>query len=37
MLLSDEIQTLANDLDLISHRYDRFRSIGVNAVTKENI
>ncbi|MBQ4627700.1 MAG: acetyl-CoA carboxylase carboxyltransferase subunit alpha [Clostridia bacterium] len=36
-LLSEEIKILANDLDLVSNRYERFRNIGAGVVTKENI
>ena len=36
-LLSEEIKFLANDLDLVSNRYERFRNIGAGVVTKENI
>lgn len=34
-LLIREIDTLANDLDLVGNRYDRFRNIGAGAVVKE--
>ena len=34
-LLIREIDVLTNDLDLVGHRYDRFRNIGVSAVIKE--
>ncbi len=34
-LLIDEIHELTNDIDLVGNRYDRFRSLGVSAVTKE--
>ena len=34
-LLTEELNELANDPDLVSKRYDRFRAIGVNAVVKE--
>jgi len=36
-LLSEEIKVLANDLDLVSNRYERFRNIGAGVVTKENL
>lgn len=36
-LLSEEIKILANDLDLVSNRYERFRNIGAGVVTKENL
>ncbi len=36
-LLTDELYTLANDLDLVSKRYDRFRRIGAGAVIKEQL
>ena len=36
-LLSEEIKFLANDLDLVSNRYERFRNIGAGVVTKENL
>lgn len=35
VLLTEEIKVLANDLDLVGHRYDRFRNLGVSAVIKE--
>lgn len=34
-LLTQEIDVLANDLDLVGNRYDRFRNIGVSSVVKE--
>lgn len=34
-LLKEEIEVLANDIDLVGKRYDRFRKIGVSAVVKE--
>lgn len=34
-LLTEEIKVLANDIDLVGNRYDRFRKIGVSAVIKE--
>lgn len=34
-LLSGELQALSADADLTQKRYDRFRSLGVSAVTKE--
>ena len=34
-LLTEEIKVLANDIDLVSNRYDRFRNLGVSAVIKE--
>lgn len=34
-LLIEEIKGLANDLDLVGNRYDRFRNLGVSAVIKE--
>lgn len=36
-LLTEELQELSNDLDLIGKRYDRFRRIGAGAVVKESI
>ncbi len=36
-LLAQEIKALSNDLDLVGHRYDRFRSLGVSAVIKESL
>ena len=36
-LLTDELYTLANDLDLVSKRYDKFRRIGAGAVIKEQL
>ena len=36
-LLSEELNELSSDLDLVSKRYDRFRRIGVNAVVKESL
>ena len=35
ILLTEEIQELSDDLDLISKRYDRFRHIGVGDVVRE--
>ena len=35
ILLTEEIQELSRDLDLISKRYDRFRHIGVGDVVRE--
>lgn len=35
ILLTEEIQVLSGDLDLISKRYDRFRHIGVGDVVRE--
>ncbi len=35
ILLTEEIQELSGDLDLISKRYDRFRHIGVGDVVRE--
>ena len=35
ILLTEEIQELSGDLDLISKRYDRFRNIGVGDVVRE--
>ena len=34
-LLTQEIDVLANDYDLVGSRYDRFRNLGVSAVVKE--
>ena len=34
-LLTEEIKVLANDIDLVGARYDRFRNLGVSAVIKE--
>lgn len=34
-LLIEEIDVLTNDLDLVGNRYERFRKLGVGAVTKE--
>lgn len=34
-LLIEELDVLAEDIDLVGNRYDRFRNIGVSAVTKE--
>ena len=34
-LLTEEIDVLTNDYDLVGNRYDRFRNIGVSAVIKE--
>lgn len=34
-LLVQEIDVLANDIDLVGNRYDRFRKFGVDAVMKE--
>ena len=35
ILLTEEVQELSGDLDLISKRYDRFRHIGVGDVVRE--
>lgn len=35
VLLTEEIKVLADDVDLVENRYDRFRSLGVNAIIKE--
>lgn len=37
LLLTEELKELANDMDLIQNRYDRFRRIGTDAVTKERV
>ena len=37
LLLAEEVKTLSEDEDLLRHRYDRFRSLGVSAVTKESV
>lgn len=34
-LLMEELDVLAEDIDLVGNRYERFRKIGVSAVTKE--
>ena len=34
-LLTEELNELSNDLDLVSRRYERFRRIGSEAVNKE--
>ncbi|MBQ9120843.1 MAG: acetyl-CoA carboxylase carboxyltransferase subunit alpha [Clostridia bacterium] len=34
-LLTEEIKVLADDIDLVGNRYDRFRNIGVRSVIKE--
>lgn len=34
-LLTEEIKVLAQDIDLVGNRYDRFRNLGVRAVIKE--
>ena len=36
-LLTEEIKELSSDMDLINKRYDRFRRIGVNTETKEQL
>lgn len=36
-LLSEELQELSDDVDLISKRYDRFRRIGAQAEAKEQV
>lgn len=36
-LLTEEIKKLSSDMDLINKRYDRFRRIGVNTETKEQL
>lgn len=36
-LLTEEISLLANDIDLVGDRYDRFRHLGAGAVMKEQI
>ncbi|MGI6315557.1 MAG: acetyl-CoA carboxylase carboxyltransferase subunit alpha [Christensenellales bacterium] len=35
VLLTEEIKVLADDVDLVENRYDRFRSLGVSAIIKE--
>lgn len=35
VLLAEELAVLEKDMDLVQNRYDRFRKIGVSAVTKE--
>lgn len=35
VLLTEELKVLNEDVDLIQNRYDRFRNIGMNAVSKE--
>lgn len=37
ILLTEELKTLAGDIDLIQRRYDRYRNLGVSAVVKEQI
>ena len=37
LLLTEELKTLSGDVELIQHRYDRFRNLGVSAVMKENV
>ena len=37
ILLTEELKTLTSDIDLIQHRYDRYRSLGVSAVVKEQV
>ena len=34
-LLTEELEELSKDLDLVGKRYDRFRRIGVDAIVKE--
>ncbi|MBQ7677767.1 MAG: acetyl-CoA carboxylase carboxyltransferase subunit alpha [Lachnospiraceae bacterium] len=34
-LLSEELKSLTRDAELITHRYERFRKLGVSAITKE--
>lgn len=34
-LLTEEINVLANDIDLVGNRYDRFRNLGVSAVIQK--
>jgi acetyl-CoA carboxylase carboxyl transferase subunit alpha len=34
-LLSEELKDLMRDAELITHRYERFRKLGVSAITKE--
>ncbi len=34
-LLIEEVKRLANDLDLVGNRYDRFRNLGISAIIKE--
>lgn len=36
-LLADEVKVLSSDIELTQHRYDRFRNLGVSAVSKEQI
>lgn len=36
-LLTEEIKKLSSDMDLINKRYDRFRRIGINTETKEQL
>lgn len=36
-LLTEELSGLIRDPDLVGNRYDRFRNIGVSAVTKESL
>ena len=35
ILLTEELKTLTNDIDLTQNRYGRFRNLGVSAVIKE--
>ena len=37
ILLTEELKTLTSDIDLIQHRYDRYRRLGVSAVVKEQV
>ena len=37
LLLTEELKTLSEDVELTQHRYDRFRNLGVSAVMKENV
>ena len=34
-LLTDELEELSKDIDLIGMRYDRFRKLGITAVSEE--
>ena len=36
-LLSRELKSLSADMNLIANRYNRFRSIGTDAINKESI
>lgn len=36
-LLTEEIEVLAKDFDLVGNRYDRFRKLGASAVSKEQL